>query len=167
MQSRSEAPTQTQTFAAIKLLCFINVSLPPPSSPSVVIWTESLSVSTLPVGLPGGGGERVRQQDCLRALYGCIVQREGAACRVHGAIKRKEETPRRPPRFSCLHQSRVIKARPIRGRPGWCVDWRWRGGGRQVPQTTWLLIWRSIMRCNGFAALHECTHYSCIVSTPQ
>ena len=32
------------------------------------------------------------------------------------AVKRK--TPRRPPHFSCLHQSRVIKARPIRGGAG-------------------------------------------------
>lgn len=43
---------------------------------------------------------------------------------------------------------------------------RW-GGGRQVTLTTWPLICRSIMSCNGTAALHECTHYSCIVSALQ
>lgn len=48
---------------------------------------------------------------------------------------------------------------------------RWGGGvggaGRQVTPTTWPLICRSIMSCNGTAALHECTHYSCIVSALQ
>lgn len=57
----------------------------------------------------GGGGEQVRQQDCLPALYGCIVQTEWALltqlpARVHQAIKRGG-VKKKPSQASTLFES--------------------------------------------------------------
>lgn len=175
MQSRSEAATQTQAFAAIKPPHFIKVSLW--RNPDSLLLSLLPSPLTLPCWLVEvnwlGGGAGLFSRLFMAVLFRCRASTPHPAARPWEGEAVKRKTPHRPPRFSYLHQSRVVKARPIRGcAPAavWTEQRRrvaaGRGGG-QVPQTTWLLIWRSIMRCNGIAALHECTHYSCIVSALQ
>lgn len=132
-----------QTFGAIRQLLFIIVSLwtnPDwlSSSSSVRWWRWMLWAAGL-------------SQLFMAALFS-RSQRSSPSCH-----KRKNKPSLSPTLF--LPPS--IESR-------WLMcELRWGGGGRQVTPTTWPLICRSIMSCNGTAALHECTHYSCIVSALQ